>query len=47
MGISIDELNGFMELPKRTYKDYKNQRQIYDCGARVMRAFGLEIGGKR
>jgi N-acetyl sugar amidotransferase len=47
LGISPDELNGFMELPKRTYKDYKNQRQIYDYGARVMRALGLEIGGKR
>jgi N-acetyl sugar amidotransferase len=47
LGISLDELNGFMELPKRTYKDYKNQRQIYDYGARVMRALGLEIGGKR
>jgi hypothetical protein len=47
LGITVDELDGFMELPKRTYKDYKNQRQIYDYGARVMRALGLEIGGKR
>jgi hypothetical protein len=47
LGISPDELNGFMELPKKTYKDYKNQRQIYDFGARIMRALGLEIGGKR
>jgi N-acetyl sugar amidotransferase len=47
LGVSPDELDGFMELPKRTYKDYKNLRQIYDYGARVMRAFGLEIGGKR
>ncbi len=47
LGITPDELNGFMGLPKRTYKDYKNQRQIYDYGARVMRALGLEIGGKR
>lgn len=47
LGITPDELNGFMELPKKTYKDYKNQRQIYDFGARIMRALGLEIGGKR
>jgi N-acetyl sugar amidotransferase len=47
LGITSNDLNGFMELPKRTYKDYKNQRQIYDYGARVMRALGLEIGGKR
>ena len=47
LGITSDELNSFMELPRRTYKDYKNQHQIYDYGARVMRALGLEIGGKR
>lgn len=47
LGISVDELNGYMELPKRTYRDYKSQRAIYDVGARVMRAFGLEVGGKR
>ena len=47
LGITNDDLNKFMELPRRTYKDYKNQRQIYDYGARIMRALGLEIGGKR
>lgn len=47
LGITVDELNGYMVLPHRTYKDYKNQRQIYDLGARVMRVLGLEIGGKR
>lgn len=47
LGISVDELNGFIELPKRTYRDYKSQRAIYDAGARVMRALGLEVGGKR
>jgi N-acetyl sugar amidotransferase len=47
LGISIDELNSYMDLPRKTYKDYKNQRQIYDMGAKVMRAMGLEIGGKR
>ena len=47
LGITSDELNSFLELPRRTYKDYKNQRQIYDYGARIMGALGLEIGGKR
>jgi hypothetical protein len=47
LGITLDELVSFIELPRRTYKDYKNQRQIYDYGTRVMRALGLEIGGKR
>lgn len=47
LGITVDELNSYMKLPHKTYKDYKNQRQLYDYGARVMRAMGLEIGGKR
>jgi N-acetyl sugar amidotransferase len=47
LGITVDELSSFMDLPLRTYKDYKNQRQIYDFGARAMRVLGLEIGGKR
>lgn len=47
LGVSVDELNGYMDLPRKTYKDYKNQRQIYDVGARVMRGLGMEIGGKR
>jgi N-acetyl sugar amidotransferase len=47
LGISIQELNSYMALPVKTFKDYKNQRQLYDYGARVMRAMGMEIGGKR
>lgn len=47
LGVSVGELKGFMALPKRTYKDYKSQRQIYDLGAKVMRLIGLELGGKR
>jgi hypothetical protein len=47
LGISNAELNGYMNLPKKTYRDYKNQRQIYEWGARAMKVLGLEIGGKR
>jgi N-acetyl sugar amidotransferase len=47
LGISVAELNSYMDLPKRTYRDYKSQRQIYDWGAKAMRALGLEVGGKR
>ncbi len=45
--ISVDELNDCMRLPLKTYRDYKSQRQIYEWGARVMKALGLEVGGKR
>jgi N-acetyl sugar amidotransferase len=47
LGISVAELDGFMALPKKTYKDYKSQRQIYNIGASVMKMLGLEVGGKR
>lgn len=47
LGITVDELNGYMKLPKRTYRDYRSQRRIYDWGAKAMKALGLEIGGKR
>lgn len=47
LGIGVDELNGFMELPKKTHQDYRSQRWVYDMGARAMKALGLEVGGKR
>lgn len=47
LGIDLDELERYMQLPKRTYRDYRSQRQIYDAGAGIMRLLGLELGGKR
>lgn len=47
LGISVAELQGYMAAPKKTYRDYRSQRWIYDFGARAMKAIGLEIGGKR
>jgi N-acetyl sugar amidotransferase len=47
LSITIEELNSYMDLQKRTYRDYKNQEQIYALGAKVMKAFGIEVGGKR
>lgn len=47
LSISIDELQTYMDMPKKTYKDYKSQNMIYDIGAKAMRALGLEKGGKR
>lgn len=45
--ISVDELKSYLVLPKRTYRDYKSQRKIYEWGAMTMKALGLEVGGKR
>jgi N-acetyl sugar amidotransferase len=47
LGISIEELQSYMDAPNKTYKDYKSQENIYNIGAKVMRLLGLEKGGKR
>ena len=47
LGISVEELQSYLDAPNKTYKDYKSQESIYTVGARFMRLFGLELGGKR
>jgi hypothetical protein len=47
LGITVKELQTYMDAPNKTYRDYKNQQGIYELGAKVMRFFGLEKGGKR
>jgi hypothetical protein len=47
LGISKEELQSYMDADNKTYKDYKSQQNIYNLGAKVMRFFGLEKGGKR
>lgn len=47
LGISTEELQGYMDAPNRSYRDYRSQAWIYDIGAKVMKALGLEVGGKR
>ncbi|NBQ67470.1 MAG: N-acetyl sugar amidotransferase [Nitrosomonadaceae bacterium] len=47
LGITTTELQGYLDAPNKTYKDYKSQESIYSVGAGVMKFLGLEIGGKR
>lgn len=47
LGITSDELNGYLRAPNKTYRDYKSQMWIYDFGSRAAKALGLEVGGKR
>jgi len=47
LDISVEELQFYMDAPNKTYKDYKSQENIYNIGAKAMRIFGLEKGGKR
>jgi len=47
LGITVEELWSYFNAPKKTYKDYKSQENLYSLGAKVMRYFKLEKGGKR
>jgi N-acetyl sugar amidotransferase len=47
LGITTEELQGYLEAPARTYKDYKSQRSVFAAGAKLMKLFGLETAGKR
>jgi len=47
LGITSDELQSYMDSSNKTYKDYHSQEQIYNYGSKIMKAFGLELGGKR
>ena len=47
LGISVDELQGYMDAPNKTYKDYKNQEAMFSIGSKVMKFLGLERSVKR
>ncbi len=47
LGISVNELQGYMDAPNKSYKDYKSQENVYALGSWVMKILGMEIGGKR
>ena len=47
LSISVDELQRYMDMEKKTYKNYKSQNRTYYIGAIAMRLLGVERGGKR
>lgn len=47
LGISSEELQGYFQLPHKTFHDYKSQDKVYNLGAKIFRILGLEKGGKR
>jgi len=47
LGISVEELQTYLDLPLKTFKNYKSQQTVYSFGAKVLKLLGLEIGGKR
>ena len=47
LGITSEELRGYFEMPKKSYADYKNQRWMFNLGAKVLQAIGAEKAVKR
>ena len=47
LGITKEELWGYFNAPKKTFRDYKSQQGIYNIGAKILKLIGLEKGGKR
>ena len=45
--ISVEDLDGFMNLPHKTYKDYKNQEWLFTLGAKILGSLGIEKNQKR
>lgn len=42
LGITVSELQGYMDAPNKSFKDYRNQLRLFLVGARVMQVMGLE-----
>jgi N-acetyl sugar amidotransferase len=42
LDLTSDELQLLLDLPKKTYRDYRNKRALIGFGAKVMRALGQE-----
>ena len=42
LDFSVDELQQIFDSPKKTFKDYKNKRDVIRWGGTVMQALGLE-----
>lgn len=42
LGLSVAQLHALMEIPKKTYQDYKNDMVFIDLGTRVLRLLGIQ-----
>ncbi len=47
LGISNNELRGYLNMPKKFYWDYKNQEKLFNIGAKILKFFGVEKSIKR
>jgi len=42
LGISVEELQQYMDGPNKTVSDYRSQQTLFNVGAKVMSALGIE-----
>lgn len=42
LGLTVAELQALFDMPKKSFRDYKNKRDLIGLGANVMRKLGLE-----
>ncbi len=47
LGIAVEELRGYHEMPLKTFRDYKNQVAMFEVGAKVLKSLGIEPNTKR
>lgn len=47
LNISVDELQGYLNAPNKSYKDYNNQENLFIIGAKMMKILGIERAIKR
>ena len=47
LGISPETLQGYMDAPNKSYKDYKNQESMFQIGATALKWLGVERVTKR
>lgn len=45
--IPVEELRSYHEMPLKSYRDYKNQSSMFDTGAKILKALGVERSIKR
>ena len=47
LNIPSQELRGYWSMPKKFFRDYKNQMYMFNTGAAILKAFGVERQIKR
>ena len=47
LGISVDELQSYMDQPNKSHRDYKSQESLFNLGAKALHSLGIERAVKR